>query len=72
MGNEKVIFDNFFFYLVSTVTIPPADFKFCLIGLHTHSEGTMSQIFYLGHTFYFMTKTGTHYVNFEKNIFKFI
>ena len=45
-NNSKiVIFDNYFFNLVFSVTIPPDDFKFCLISLHTHSEGTLSQIF---------------------------
>ena len=28
--------------------------KFCLCVLYYHIEGTVSQIFYLGHTFYFM------------------
>ena len=68
---KNVIFDNYFLNLVFSVTIPPADFKFCLISLHNPLEGTMSQIFYVGPSFYFMTKIGKHCVNFETNIFKF-
>ena len=68
---QNVIFDNYFLNLVFSVTIPPASFNSFLISLHTHSEGTVSQIFYLGLSFYFMTKIGKHCVNFEKNIFKF-
>ena len=41
-----------------------------MLSLHTHLEGTVSQIFYLGPSFYFMTKKGKHFINFVKFIFE--
>ena len=41
-----------------------------MLSLHTHLEGTVSQIFYLGPSFYFMTKNGKHFINVVKFIFK--
>ena len=34
-----------------------------MLSLHTYLEGTVSQIFYLGPSFYFMTKIGKHLIN---------
>ena len=34
------------------------ELKFCFPILHIHLEGTVSQIFYLGLSIYFMSKTG--------------
>ena len=45
------------------------DFKFCLLILHTHPEGTMSQTFYLGLGFYFMSSHGKHFTKFVNIIF---
>ena len=70
ISEKNLIFDKYFLNLVFSITIAPAEFKFGVIRLHTHSEGTVSQIFYLGPSFYFMTKIGKHCVNFENNIFK--
>ena len=36
--------------------------QFCMVLLHTYSEGRVSQIFYLGFSFYFML--------FRKNVSK--
>ena len=36
-------------------------FKFCFLFLHTHSEGTASQIFHLGLSSHFMLKIGKLY-----------
>ena len=34
------------------------EFKFCVLILHTHPEGTVSQIFHLGFSFHSMPKIG--------------
>ena len=54
---------NSFFYnnllnVDFSITIADTEFKFCFPILHTHLEGTMSQILYLGFSFYFMSKIG--------------
>ena len=36
------------------VTNQDIDMKFCKVLLHTYSEGMVSQVFYLGPSFYFM------------------
>ena len=41
-------------------TVAHVDFKLCMLYLHTHLEGKMSQMFYLGLGFYFMSKNGKH------------
>ena len=51
-------------------TIAHKRFKFCLLVLETHLEGTVSQIFYLCLSFYFMPKNGKRFVKFVKIIFK--
>ena len=44
-------------------------FIFCFLVLHTHSEGTVSQIFYLFLSFHFMPKIGKLSAKFLKIIF---
>ena len=41
-----------------------------MVNLGTLLKGTMSQIFYLRLSFYFMAKNGTHFALFENLIFK--
>ena len=48
-------FDNILLNAISSITIVDTDFKFCFPILHTDSEGTVSHIFYLGLSFYFMS-----------------
>ena len=43
--------------------------KHCTFNLGNLLEGTVSQIFYLGLSFYFMTKNGKLFVFFENLIF---
>ena len=52
--SKDLIFDNIFLNVHCSITIAYKDFKFCLLSLQIHSEGTMSQIFNLGLSFYFM------------------
>ena len=40
-----------------------------LLCVHTHSEGTVSQIFYLGPSFYIMAKIRKHLIHFVIIIF---
>ena len=58
------LFDKIFLNVHFSITIAHKDFKFCLLSPHTHSEGTVSQIFGLGLTFYFMSKNGKHFLKF--------
>ena len=43
-----------------------------MLSLHIHLEGTMSQIFNLGLSFYFMSKNGKHFLNFVRIIFEIV
>ena len=45
-------------------------FKFCFLILHTHSEGTVSQMYHLGLSSRFMPKTGKMFVKILNIIFK--
>ena len=60
--SKNVIFDKIFLNVHFPITIAYTDFKFCLLSLHIHSEGTVSQIFNLGLSFYFMSKNGKHFL----------
>ena len=60
---KNVIFDNYFFNMYFSITKAYTDIKFVLLSFDTHLEGTMSRIFYLGPSFYFMTKFGKHFIN---------
>ena len=63
-------FDKIFLNVHFSITIAYKDFKFCVLSLHIHSEGTVSQIFNLGLSFYFMSKNGEHFLNFVRIIFE--
>ena len=61
MKYQKYKSKNLFFDQISlnfhfSVTIAYKDLNFLLRSLHIHSEGTVSQIFYLGLSFYFVKK----------------
>ena len=58
------MFDKIFLNVQFSITIAYKYFKFCLLSPHTHSEGTVSQIFDLGLSFYFMSKNGKHFLKF--------
>ena len=58
--SNYLIFDKIFLNVHFSITIAYKDFKFCLLSLHVHSEGTVSQIFNLGLSIYFMSKNGKH------------
>ena len=51
-------------------TIAYKDFKFCLLSPHIHLEGTVSQIFHLGLSFYFMSINGKHFLKLLSIIFE--
>ena len=67
--SKSVIFDNQFLNVYFSITKAYTDFKFRLPSLHIYLEGTVSQIFNLGPSFYFMTKIGKHSIIFLKIIF---
>ena len=61
--SKNLFFDKIFLNFHFSVTIAYKDLKFCLLSLHIHSEVTVSQFFYLGLSFYFMSKTGNIFKN---------
>ena len=42
----------------------PKTLYFCILIHNMHLEGTVSQMFDLGHSFYFMSKNGKLFVHF--------
>ena len=60
---KKLIFDNYFSNFNFSITMAYTRFKFGVLILTTHSEGTLSQ------TFYFMPKTGNLFSKFRNIIF---
>ena len=58
MSQKNIILGNYFWNVNFLITIAYTDFKFCFPILHTYSEGTVSQNFDLGLSFYFMPKNG--------------
>ena len=68
--SKHFVFDKIFLNVHFSITIPYNDFKLCLLSPHTHSEGTVSQNFHLGHSFYFMSKNGKHFLKFLSIIFE--
>ena len=62
--SKNLIFDKYFLNVDFLITRAYTGFIFCLISLHIHLEGTVSQIFYLGPSFYFIAKNGKHFINF--------
>ena len=51
---ENLIFHVIFFNKDISVTTLDITMKFSMTALHIHSEGIVSQIFYLGPSFYFI------------------
>ena len=68
--SKNLFFDKIFLNFHFSVTIAYKDLKFCLLSLHIHLEGTVSQIFYLGLSFYFMSKNGKPFLKFVSIIFE--
>ena len=68
--SKNLNFDKIFLNVHFSITIAYKDFKFCVLSLHIHSEGTVSQIFNLGLSFYFMSKNGKHFLKFVSIIFE--
>ena len=66
---KNLFFDKIFLNFHISVTIAYKDLKICLLSLHTHSEGTVSQFFYLGLSFYFMSKNGKTFSKIVKHHF---
>ena len=54
--SKNLIFDNIFLNVHFSISITYKDFKLCLLSPHIHAEGTVSQIFNLGLSFYFYVK----------------
>ena len=57
MGREKgkiKIFHVIFFNKDISITVADIILKFCMVVLHILPEGSLSQIVYLGPSFYFM------------------
>ena len=69
MISQKTNFCNYFFNLNISKTMAYTEFKLCVLILHTHPEGTVSQILYLGLSFHFMSKIGKLFAKFLKIIF---
>ena len=67
--SKNLNFDHYFLIFIFYKTIQYTAFKFCLPILRIHMEGTVSQISYLGPSFYFMPKIGKQCEKFRKNIF---
>ena len=68
--SKNLNFDKISLNVHFSIAIAYKDFKFCVLSLHIHSEGTVSQIFNLGLSFYFMSKNGKHFLNFVRIIFE--
>ena len=68
--SKNLNFDKIFLNVHFSITIAYKDFKFCVLSLHIHPEGKVSQIFNLGLSFYFMSKNGKHFLNFVRIIFE--
>ena len=68
--SKKLKLDKIFLNVHFSIPIAYKDFKFCVLSLHIHSEGTVSQTFNLGLSFYFMSKNGKHFLKFVSIIFE--
>ena len=68
--SKNIIFDKIFLNVHFSITTAYKDFRFCLLSLHIHLEGTVSQIFNLGLSFYFMSINGKHFLKFLSIIFE--
>ena len=69
-NSKNLFFDQIFLNFHYSVTFAYIDLKFCLLSLHIHSEGTVSQIFDLGLSFHFMSKNGKHFLKYLSIIFE--
>ena len=69
---ENLNFDKIFLNVHFSITIAHTYFKFCLLSPHIRSEGTVSQIIFLGLSFYFMSKNGKHFLKFGSIIFEVV
>ena len=58
-----MFFDNYFLNVNFSITKAHTYFEFILPSLHTHFEGTVSQMSYQGPGFYFLAKIGKHLIN---------
>ena len=56
--SEKLIFDNYFLNLNISITVAYTELKLYFLIHHANAEGTVSQIFDLALSFYFMQKIG--------------
>ena len=52
--SKNLIFDKILLNVHFSMTIAYKDFKLCVLSPHIHSEGTVSQNFNLGLSFYFI------------------
>ena len=67
--SKNLFFDNHFLNLNFSITVAFTKFKCCFLILHTHPEGTMSQISVLGLSFYFMPTIWKLFAKFHNFIF---
>ena len=67
--SKKLFFYNYVLNLNISKTKACTEFIVCVLILHTHPEGTVSQIFHLGLSFHFMPKVGKLFAKFLKIIF---
>ena len=68
-NSKNGFFFKYFLKVNLSFTITHTNFKFCLLILHIHPEGTVSQIFNLGLSFHFMTKIEKLFEKFHHIIF---
>ena len=57
-ANQIVIFHFYFLNMDISLTIRPFELRFCVCNSNNPLEGSVSQNFDLGPTFYFMSKNG--------------
>ena len=68
--SKYIFFDNYFLNVDSSITSHCKNFKFCLLGPHTHSEETISQICIYVLVFILCQKNGKHFVKFVNIMFE--
>ena len=69
---ENLNFDQIFVNVHFSITIAHTNFKFCLLMPHIRSEGSVSQIIFLGLSFYSVSKNGKHFLKFVSIIFEVV
>ena len=60
--SKNIIFDKIYLNFHFSITIACNYFKFCLLSPYIHPEGTVSHIFDLGLSLYFMSKNWEHFL----------